>query len=160
MTNAKLEDAYDGTAASSANRAGNGASAPGPALRTLAEIQADLSRELPARLIQTKPKNTKGGGKVQLSFINWRTAQRMLDHYAPGWQGYVTNIALSADRTAVSYQLGIPTSDFGMVWRTATGTDDEDDGGYGDPVTNAEQQAFKRAAARFGLGLYLYEGGK
>jgi len=28
---------------------------------------------------------------------------------------------------------------------------------YGDPSSNAESMAFRRAAARFGLGLYLYE---
>jgi len=29
---------------------------------------------------------------------------------------------------------------------------------YGDPQSNAESMAFRRAAARFGLGLHLYEG--
>lgn len=29
--------------------------------------------------------------------------------------------------------------------------------GYGDPSSNAESMAFRRTAARFGLGLYLYE---
>lgn len=28
---------------------------------------------------------------------------------------------------------------------------------YGDPSSNAESMAFRRAAARFGLGLYLYD---
>jgi hypothetical protein len=28
--------------------------------------------------------------------------------------------------------------------------------GYGDPSSNAEGMALKRAAAKFGLGLYLY----
>ncbi len=30
---------------------------------------------------------------------------------------------------------------------------------YGDPSSNAESMAFRRAAAKFGLGLYLYEKG-
>lgn len=128
-----------------------------PASRTLAEIIADLSKPLPDRFLKTK---TKGG--TQLTFITWRTAQRLLDYYAPGWSGSVTHIALSADRVAVSYAISIPTADGGIVTRSATGTEDEDDSGWGDPVTNAEQQAFKRAAARFGLALYLYDakGGK
>jgi hypothetical protein len=29
--------------------------------------------------------------------------------------------------------------------------------GYGDPSSNAEAMALKRAAAKFGLGLYLYQ---
>ncbi|QYO62305.1 hypothetical protein [Leptolyngbya sp. 7M] len=33
---------------------------------------------------------------------------------------------------------------------------DEVELAYGDPSSNAESMAFRRAAARFGLGLYLY----
>ncbi|MBF6596243.1 MAG: hypothetical protein IVW51_17590 [Thermaceae bacterium] len=129
-----------------------------PAQRTLADIIADLSKPLPDRLIQHKPRrNKRTGQERQLAFINWRTVQRLLDLKAPGWCGQVTTIALSANRCAVSYELTIPTADAGHVTRAATGTDDEDDEGYGDPITNAEQQAFKRAATRFGLGLYLYD---
>jgi hypothetical protein len=29
--------------------------------------------------------------------------------------------------------------------------------GYGDPSSNAEAMALKRAASKFGLGLYLYQ---
>jgi hypothetical protein len=70
----------------------------------------------------------------------------------------------------VVYELTIPTVD-GPVTRSATGTEllkeevfDKEtkekvirELAYGDPSSNAESQAFRRAAARFGLGLYLYE---
>ena len=36
------------------------------------------------------------------------------------------------------------------------GTTLVDDTGYGDPVQKAEAMAFRRACARFGLGLHLY----
>lgn len=121
--------------------------------QTLAEIIAALSKPLPDSLLQTK---TKGG--TQITFMSWRTCQRILDKHAPGWSGKVTQIVCTGDRTAVGYAISIPTSDCGDVMRSATGTEDEEDSGWGDPVTKAEQQAFKRAAARFGLGLYLYDG--
>jgi len=45
----------------------------------------------------------------------------------------------------------------GVVWREATGTEDGELRGYGDPSSNAEAMALKRAASKFGLGLYLYQ---
>jgi hypothetical protein len=42
----------------------------------------------------------------------------------------------------------------GIISREAT--EDEELRGYGDPPSNAEAMALKRAAAKFGLGLYLY----
>jgi hypothetical protein len=47
----------------------------------------------------------------------------------------------------------------GWVYREATGTEEEPDDDqqmYGDPSSNAESMALRRAAAKFGLGLYLY----
>jgi len=40
--------------------------------------------------------------------------------------------------------------------KPATGTEDEKLKGYGDPSSNAKAMVLKRAAAKFGLGLYLY----
>jgi hypothetical protein len=40
--------------------------------------------------------------------------------------------------------------------REATRTEDKELRGYGDPSLNAEAMALKPAAAKFGLGLYLY----
>jgi len=54
----------------------------------------------------------------------------------------------------------------GIVYREATGSEElktttRDDEikeiAYGDPSSNAESMAFRRSAARFGLGLYLYD---
>ncbi|KAA3484393.1 DNA repair RAD52-like protein 1, mitochondrial [Gossypium australe] len=42
------------------------------------------------------------------------------------------------------------------IYRESTGTASVDDPGYGDPVQKAEAMAFRRACARFGLGLHLY----
>ena len=53
-------------------------------------------------------------------------------------------------------EVSIVASD-GVVTRQATGCEDDDKAGYGDPTSNAESMALRRAAAKFGLGLYLYD---
>ena len=45
---------------------------------------------------------------------------------------------------------------FHKIYRESTGTASVDDTSYGDPVQKAEAMAFRRACARFGLGLHLY----
>lgn len=121
-----------------------------PGAWTLAQIETALKRRLPEQMLKTR--RTADG--FELTFIEWHTAQRVLDKYAPGWEWKVTSISEVADRIIVCGELSIPTSDAGVVHRQATGT--EFAGGSVDPVTLAEAQAFKRAAVRFGLGLYLY----
>jgi hypothetical protein len=139
-------------------------------LRTLAEIEADLSRRLPPRLLGTK---TKGGR--QITYFSVWTAQKLLDLFAHGWQSYNT-FSLSGERVVCDTRLCIPTSDYGLVCRSGSGDDSEDEDEpeafateaarkafeteqrqrqYGSPATRAEGQSLKRAAARFGLGVYL-----
>ena len=43
-----------------------------------------------------------------------------------------------------------------QIYRESTGSATLDDTTYGDPVQKAEAMAFRRACARFGLGLHLY----
>ena len=59
------------------------------------------------------------------------------------------------DSVTVTYKLTIPCAD-GTISRESTGTKRLLSDGYGEPEQLAEQQAFCRAAARLGLGLYLY----
>jgi len=141
-----------------------------PGQRTLQQIECDLSRVLPARLVGEKP---KGGRRIK--FLTWKTVQQLLDLYAPGWQNFNTAV-VSNERIVVDCRLCVPTSDQGLVCRSSTGDDSEDEDEmpefandkerrdweaeqgqrqYGSPTTRAEGQAFKRAARRFGLGLYL-----
>lgn len=146
-----------------------------PGEQTLDEIIAALSKEIPARFLQVKRK-----GGQDLVFFTWVTAQRFLDLYAPGWHGKAT-LTYSEGRVGCVYEISIPTSDGGLVPRAATGDDTEDDDdmpefqtdderkrwvqeqrqrNYGSPTTRAEGQAFKRAAGRFGFGLYLRDKGR
>jgi hypothetical protein len=43
-----------------------------------------------------------------------------------------------------------------QAYRESTGTISTTDGSISDPVSAAEENAFCKACARFGLGLYLY----
>jgi len=137
-----------GQEAAQAEPAAAAATAQGP--RPIAAIIADLSRHLPERHIRTR---TQGG--IVIPYIEWHTAVKYLDHFAPGWCSEVRALTAIGGRCVVVVRLTLPTAE-GPVWREATGAEDEEVKGYGDPSSNAEAMALKRAAAKFGLGLYLY----
>lgn len=120
--------------------------------RPLAEILRDMNKRVPDKVLKTR--NDEG---VVLKYIPWYHANRILSFYAPGWSGEVRNIVFSADGSTVSvvYRVTIRGSD-GECWRESSGTASMADTSYGDPVQKAEGMAFRRACARFGLGLYLY----
>lgn len=146
---------------------------------TISQIQAALSRPLPRSMLATRQQ-----GGATLTYIPWHVANRILDKYCPGWTWEIQSITTTGDRLFLTGRLTIPTAE-GNIYREATGTEllknDKpvlvgekpnrrpvvDDLGrpvmeacelaYGDPSSNAESMAFRRAAARFGLGLYLYD---
>ncbi len=124
--------------------------APRP-LRSIEAIIEDLSRPIAERHVKTRTQGDK-----QIHYIEWHTAVRYLDHFAPGWSFEIRNVAPTADRFVVTARISIPCLE-GVVYREATGTEDEELKGYGDPSSNAEAMALKRAASKFGLGLYLYQ---
>jgi hypothetical protein len=124
----------------------------GPApLRSITAIVADLSKPIPERHLRQR----KQGGK-DITYVEWHTVIRYLDHYAPGWSCEVKDVIPTGTRCVVTVRISIQCLE-GAVWREATGTEDEELRGYGDPSSNAEAMALKRAAAKFGLGLYLYQ---
>lgn len=120
-------------------------------LRSITEIISDLTKEIPARLLANK---TVGGQKI--IFIHWQTAVRFLDLYAPGWFYEIPHITGIGGKVIVTARVSIPCAE-GLVYREATGQEEEGGVKYGDSSSNAEAQALKRAAAKFGLGLYLYD---
>jgi hypothetical protein len=126
--------------------------APG---RSIAKIIADLSLPIPPARLKTKV--IKG---QEITFISWQTAVRALDWFAPGWSSEVRSVAQLGSRAVVVVRLSIPCAE-GVVWREAIGQEDDWDDAeekrYGDPTSNAEAMALKRAAAKFGLGLHLYD---
>jgi Rad52/22 family double-strand break repair protein len=133
--------------------------------RPLLEILSDLEKQLPDRLLESR----KQGG-AELRYIPWHTVAKLLDYYAPGWEGQVIGMHTTGDRIFVTCRITLHAAE-GTFTREATGTEvlkeeafDKRTGdrcwrelAYGDPSSNAESMAFRRAAAKFGLGRYLYE---
>lgn len=118
---------------------------------SLEQIVKALSRQLPDNLLESK--TLKGN---QIPYLSWHTANIILDKYAPGWTWEITKMGQSDARIFLVGRLTICTNE-GNVYREATGTEELQCSSYGDPSSNAESMAFRRAAARFGLGLYLYK---
>ncbi len=78
----------------------------------------------------------------------------ILDQYAPGWEGTITNIYSSRDRIYVAYRITIHAKE-GKFSREATGSSGMEPNAQGDPGSIAESAALRSAAAKFGLALYL-----
>ncbi len=122
--------------------------------RSITAIIADLSKPVnPQRLKQRKASNKSN---EMLSYLPWYQAVRYLDKFAPGWSYEVRSITTVGNAVAVTVRISIPCIE-GQVYREATGYEPLEVKGYGDPVSNASSMALRRAAAHFGLCLYLYE---
>jgi len=121
-----------------------------PVLPSIQDIIADLSQPVNPKRLKTR----KQGGK-QITYLPWYQAVRYLDHYAPGWSYEVRAVTAVGDAIAITVRILIPCAE-GLVWREATGYEPLNVKGYGDPTSNAESMALRRAAAKFGLCLYLY----
>ncbi|KAL5733789.1 hypothetical protein ACOSP7_031650 [Xanthoceras sorbifolium] len=116
--------------------------------RPLNEILRDLNKRIPDNIITKSPDSP--------TFISWYHANRMMSFYAPGWCGEVRDVIFSDNGSiTVVYRITIRGSD-GEAHRESTGTVSSNDGHIVDPVAAAEEIAFCKACARFGLGLYLY----
>jgi hypothetical protein len=116
-------------------------------LRTLKEIVTDLKKPIPERVVKTRK---QGGATVR--YISWITCMSILDYYADGWQYRIDDYKMVNDKVfVISVSLGIPTSDYGMVWRAATGVETYSEKMFGDICSNGSSMALRRAAAAFGL---------
>jgi hypothetical protein len=124
---------------------------------TIEKIEFYLSRNIPQSLLATKPvRDSKTGKTTHLWYVPWHQANKILSKYCPGWQWEIVSTQVAGERLILVGKLSIPTST-GWVSRSATGTEKLDCSSFGDPSSNAESMAFRRSAARFGLGLYLYQ---
>jgi hypothetical protein len=120
-------------------------------LRSIRDIVKDLSKPVAKRHLRTR----KQGGK-EITYIAWHDAVKYLDHYAPGWCYEVRRIDSIGGKLILTIRLSIPALE-GVIYREATGQEDESLDSYGDSSSNAESMALRRAAAKFGLGLSLYD---
>jgi len=112
------------------------------------ELRDTLNRPTDPTLVRRRRQGT-----IEVDYLEWFAVNRILDAHCPGWSGEAV-VTTVGDTVIVTYTIRIPTAE-GVVSRSATGS--EKLGSGFDPVASAEQQAFKRAAARFGIGLDLYD---
>lgn len=123
-------------------------------LRSIRDIVKDLSKPVANRHLRAR----KQGGK-EIKYIAWHDAVKYLDHYATGWNYEIRSIDSIGGKLILTVRLSILCIE-GIVYREATGQEDEDLDAYGDSSSNAESMALRRASAKFGLGLYLYDQNK
>jgi len=131
--------------------------------RPLEDILEDMKTPIRPRHLETKPDGSGG----ELTFCPWYRIARYVDHYTRGHWSKAVEVTTTDRRIFVTVTATIEAAG-ATVSRSATGTEqlfkvDEDTGevkpiAYGDPSSNAESMAFRRACAQFGLGLDLYEG--
>jgi hypothetical protein len=117
---------------------------------SLRQIQEVITRPLPDSMLKSRSQ----GGK-EITYIPWFSVNMILDKYAPGWSWDISRLETTSERIFLVGRLSIPTAD-GVVSRDATGTEQLDTK-FSDPSSKAESMAFRRASARFGLGLHLYQ---
>ena len=120
-------------------------------LRSIREIVRDLTKPVAKRHLRVR----KQGGK-EINYIAWHDAVKYLDHYAAGWNYEIRSMESVSGKLIIVVRLSIPCLE-GIVYREATGQEDETLDSYGDSSSNAESMALRRAGAKFGLGLYLYD---
>jgi hypothetical protein len=121
-------------------------------LRSIKDIIEDLSKPVNPQRLKTR---TQGGREI--TYIPWYQAVRYLDKYAPGWRCEIRSINQVGENLVMVVRLVIPCSE-GEVWREASALEKiEDPKRFGDAATNAESAALRRAAAKFGLCLNLYD---
>ncbi len=119
--------------------------------RSIREIVKDLSKPIAQKHLRKR----KQGGK-EILYLAWHDAVKYLDHYAAGWCYEIRSIDSIGGKLILTIRLSIPCLE-GVVYREATGQEDESLDAYGDSSSNAESMALRRAAAKFGLGLALYD---
>ncbi|XP_076956838.1 DNA repair RAD52-like protein 2, chloroplastic [Bidens hawaiensis] len=123
--------------------------------RPLAEILRDLNKRIPDNVVHVNQPHDDDGSQSS-TFIPWYHANRMLSFYAPGWCGEIRDVIFSdIGSVTVVYRVTVRGSD-GEAHRESTGTVPASNDQGVDPVAAAEELAFCKACARFGLGLYLY----
>ena len=134
--------------------------------RPLAQILADLAKPIPTKYLQGR----KQGG-TQLTYLPWFRCVTLLDRCTGGhWDYAIAQLHTTSDRIFLTARISIYAAE-GTFSREATGTEllkeeyfdkqtqttKRRELAYGDASSNAESMALRRAAAKFGLGLYLYE---
>ena len=119
--------------------------------RPISVIIADLSKTIPDRYLDSRKQ-----GSTTLVYIPWSNAVKLLDRCTGAhWDYSITSITTTPERLILTARITIYAEE-GAFSRDGTGTELLTCSSYGDPSSNAESMALRRAASKFGLGLYLY----
>lgn len=113
----------------------------------LQKILDDLRKPFHPSQVQWKPGAVKGDRALAMAYADLRAYMNRLDDVTPDWE--VVYEPWGEDRIICKLTIG-------GVTRASTGESDKDSEKNEIGGTSAEAQAFKRAAAMFGLGRYLY----
>ena len=70
--------------------------------RPLSQILTDLRRPIPGHIVHTRQ---TAGRRVK--FLTVQDTIAILDQYAPGWEGTITNIYSTRDRLYIAYRITI-----------------------------------------------------
>ena len=119
--------------------------------RPLVDILADLQKPVPTRLLKSK----KMGGS-NITYLPWFRVVKLMDFYCPGWEYEITDKTITDEYVMLTVRVWINAME-GKYFREATGIEKLKTSSFGDPTSNAESMALRRACAKWGLGLDLYE---
>jgi hypothetical protein len=114
----------------------------------IADIIARLSQELPKKYL----KQRKQAGNT-LTYIPWYRAVELFDKCCV-WE-YDIEAQQIGNEVVEKATITIHCAE-GKLSRSAMGNEPLDSKGYGGPAKVCESEALRRAAAKWGLGLYLY----
>ncbi|MDZ7703647.1 MAG: Rad52/Rad22 family DNA repair protein [Trueperaceae bacterium] len=116
------------------------------------ELIAELEKPFDPRVVKHRAgaTNKQKTRALALPYVDGREYERRLDAAAPGaWSVDFARVDLGSEKVGVICKLRIHNID-----RSSTG---EEVLGDDNALTSAEQQAFKRACSKFGLGRHLYD---
>lgn len=117
---------------------------------TLTEVQERLKQPFDIHLIKFKPGNIKGDECFPLAFVSWHHYLDRLDQDAAGLYSFpLPLVTIGPNKISVAASVII----CGEIFSSVGDASIEKDNG----VCDAEDQAFKRACAKAGLGRYLYD---
>ena len=121
---------------------------------------AEIKRRFDAPIDQTHYQDKPSGGGGSITYVPWFHIQGYLEWATNGhydWE--ITNPLVAGQHMNVLGRLTIRCSDRVLV--RMSGGAEKLTHKYGEPITCAEQQAFRRCCARFGFCIHLWaKGGK
>jgi hypothetical protein len=121
--------------------------------KTIDQIQVELAKPYPSR-VRTK----RMGGKT-ISYYPWYEASSIFNAVTGGKWDY--KIVKQGHNDKGKYEMTVGVTVYaadGTFYREGTGSEDSTTDSYGDPQSNAESMAIRRAFTKFQFGIHLYRG--